>query len=114
MTMLTAPQAAQALGVSSRHVYDLAAKGLLPCYRFGSAVRFDTADLDAFKESCRSASTRETSAGATFLTAKSAPSESALAAYFREAGIAPRRKSSTASKPRDCTHLRLASPNLST
>lgn len=37
--MLTATEAAQALGVSKRHLYALAAKGLLPCYRFGSAVR---------------------------------------------------------------------------
>jgi len=48
MTMLTATDAAQALGVSKRHLYALAAKGLVPCYRFGSAVRFDAADLDAY------------------------------------------------------------------
>jgi excisionase family DNA binding protein len=42
--MLTATQAADALGVSKRHLYALAAKGLLPCYRFGSAVRFDAAE----------------------------------------------------------------------
>ena len=45
--MLTATQAAQVLGVSKRTIYTLAAKGLLPCYRIGSAIRFEQADLDA-------------------------------------------------------------------
>ena len=35
--MLTASEAAQALGVSKRTIYTLAAKGLLPCYRIGAA-----------------------------------------------------------------------------
>lgn len=82
--MLTATEAADALGVSKRHLYALAAKGLLPCYRFGSAVRFDAADLDAYKASCRSASTPATIAGATFSTARLEPSESALRAYFQK------------------------------
>ena len=55
--MLTATEAAQALGVSKRHLYALAAKGLLPCYRFGSAVRFDPQDIEAYKQSCRSPAT---------------------------------------------------------
>ena len=112
--MLTATQAADALGVSKRHLYALAAKGLLPCYRFGGAVRFDAADLDAYKASCRSASTPATSAGATFSTARSEPSESALRAYFQKAGIATKPKSSTGSRRQGSTHLRLASRSQST
>ena len=104
--MQNARQASAFLGISSRQVYELAAKGLLPCYRFGSAVRFEQADLDVYKQSCRSASTPVTSAGATFSTGKSGTSESALLAYFREAGVAPKRKSSTASKRPGSMHLR--------
>lgn len=47
--MVTAAGAAEMLGLSKRQVYDYAAKGQLPCYRFGSAVRFDAADIDTFK-----------------------------------------------------------------
>ncbi len=112
--MLTATQAAQALGVSKRHLYALAAKGLLPCYRFGGAVRFDAADLDAYKASCRSASTPAISGGATFSTARLEPSESALRAYFQKAGIAIKPKSSTGSRRQGSTHLRLASQRPST
>lgn len=47
--MLTATAAAAALGLSRRKVYALAAAGELRHYRFGKAVRFDPADLQAFK-----------------------------------------------------------------
>ena len=57
--MLTATEAAQALGVSKRHLYQLAARKMIGCYRFGSAVRFDAADLDAYKASgCQSGKAR--------------------------------------------------------
>jgi excisionase family DNA binding protein len=88
--MLTATEAAQALGVSKRHLYALAAKGLLPCYRFGGAVRFDAADLDAYKASCRSASTPAISGGATFSTARLGPS-GRLPALHRQNPSARRR-----------------------
>ena len=55
--MLTATEAAQALGVSKRHLYQLAAAKKIACYRFGSAVRFDPQDIEAYKQSCRSPAT---------------------------------------------------------
>ena len=55
--MLTATQAAQALGVSKRHLYQLASAKKIACYRFGSAVRFDPQDIEAYKQSCRSPAT---------------------------------------------------------
>lgn len=47
--MLTAAQVAPLLGLSVRAVYDLARKGHLTHYRFGTAVRFDARDLEAYR-----------------------------------------------------------------
>ena len=55
--MLTATEAAQALGVSKRHLYQLASAKKIACYRFGSAVRFDPQDIEAYKAQCRSPAT---------------------------------------------------------
>ena len=54
MSDITAREAAARLGLSSRKLYELAASGKLACYRFGGAVRFDRADLEAYRASCRS------------------------------------------------------------
>lgn len=43
--MLTAKEAAALLGISAREVYRLVGAGKLACYRFGTAVRFEKADL---------------------------------------------------------------------
>lgn len=43
--MLTASEAAQALGISKRMLYTLAASKKIACYRFGSAVRFEQQDF---------------------------------------------------------------------
>ncbi len=52
--MLTAAQAGEILGMSARAVYELAATGRLAHYRYPiRMVRFDEADVMAFKESCR-------------------------------------------------------------
>lgn len=53
MSALTAKQAAQELGLSARKLYELAATGKLACYRFDGAIRFDGADIQAYKQSCR-------------------------------------------------------------
>jgi hypothetical protein len=50
--MLTAAVVAQQLGISARAVYDLAACGMLACHRLGvgrGAVRFDPADVEAYR-----------------------------------------------------------------
>ena len=50
--MITAAAVATLLGISPRAVYDLADRGMLACYRFGvrgGAVRFDEADVAAYK-----------------------------------------------------------------
>jgi len=49
MNMLTAAVATM-LGISRTLVYDLARRGKLPSYRFGDAIRFEPADVQAFKE----------------------------------------------------------------
>ena len=55
--MLTVPQLAEQLGVSTALVYQLVAQGRLACYRIGlgrGAIRFAEADVFAYLESCRS------------------------------------------------------------
>jgi excisionase family DNA binding protein len=47
--LLTAREAGERLKISARKVYALASSGELACHRFGASVRFDTADLDAYK-----------------------------------------------------------------
>ena len=108
-TMLTAAQAAQALGISPRLIYDLARRGDLPSYRFGSAVRFDPADLTTYKQSCRSAGTPVTSAGAMRSTVSLRVSGTELADCFRKAGVKPRPTPSTARNQPVSLPLRLAS-----
>ena len=51
--MLSAAQVAALLGLSARKVYDLAASGEIASYRFGDAIRFEPADVDAYKASCK-------------------------------------------------------------
>lgn len=110
--MLTASEAARRLGISARKVYAAAAAGELACHRFGSAVRFDPADLDAYKTSCRSpAITR--AAGSTSLTVSSPESGSALTAYFRKAGRAPKPKRSTSERQHGSTRLQLVASSQS-
>jgi excisionase family DNA binding protein len=65
---LTASEAAARLKISPRKVYSLAAAGELAAYRFGSAVRFATSDLDAYTSKCRSPATTP-APGTTSLTA---------------------------------------------
>lgn len=56
--MLPAVAVAHQLGISQRAVYAAAEAGHLPCYRFGRAVRFDPADVEAFRASCRSVASK--------------------------------------------------------
>jgi len=42
---LTVQQVAELLGVSDKHIYELAADGALPAFRVGRAIRFDPQDL---------------------------------------------------------------------
>jgi excisionase family DNA binding protein len=53
MDMLTAQEVAKWLRLSARKVYSLAASGELASHRFGGAVRFSTADVDAYIAACR-------------------------------------------------------------
>ena len=46
--LLTAEQAAHALTISPRKLWDLTDSGQLPCIRIGRAVRYDQADLEAW------------------------------------------------------------------
>ena len=70
LAMLTASEVGKLLAISARTVYDIP-EDRLPRYRLGAgrgAVRFDPADVEAYRTSCRSAGTPGTSAGGTNLT----------------------------------------------
>ena len=111
--MLTAQEAGERLGISARKVYALASAGEIACHRFGAAVRFDPADLDAYKTACRLPATTR-AAGSTNLTASLPGSEHALTAYFRKAGREPKPKRSTSGKQRGSLPLQLVSSARST
>ncbi|MCC0042781.1 MAG: helix-turn-helix domain-containing protein [Rhodobiaceae bacterium] len=89
--MLTAAQVAHQLGLSARAVYDLAASGLLACYRLGAgggALRFAPEDLEAYKARCRSTKTSAPAAGASTSTGASAGAAFAGACFCRPGGPA--------------------------
>lgn len=109
--MLTAAQVAPLLGLSVRAVYDIDESDL-PRYRVGAgrgAVRFDPADVEQYRLRCRSAGTPATSAGASSSTVSLRVDATALAAYFRKAGVKPKLTLTTSRKPRDSGLLRLVS-----
>ena len=54
--MLRVKDVAEKLGVSSALVYELTAKGKLPCYRIGlgrGAIRFKEDEVDSYLAGCR-------------------------------------------------------------
>ncbi len=108
VAMLTAQEVAARLRVSPRMVYDLAAAGNLPVYRIGSAVRFDPADVEAFRESCRSTGTKQSAAGVSTIKAQSPDGESELAAYFRKDSQRRKLSRTTGKKPRASLRLVVA------
>lgn len=98
--MLTAAAVATMLGLKPRTVYDLADSGRLPCYRMGvgrGAVRFDPADMEAYRAACRSTRTSAPAAGASTSTAAS-PGTAAFAnvAFFPLGGVERKPKPTTA------------------
>lgn len=100
--------AASFLGLSTGKVYTLARTGKLTCYRFDGAVRFDRADLEAYKTSCRSPATTPAN-GSSSLIASSPERGHALTVFFQKAGRKSKPKSLTASKPPASMHLQLVS-----
>lgn len=48
--LLRAGRVAEILDLSERYVYQLASEGIIPCVRFGSAVRFRQSEIEAWVE----------------------------------------------------------------
>ena len=106
--MLTVKEAATALGLKPRTVYDLFKSGLLPGYRpTPKAIRFDERDVQEYLAKCRSTTTSETSASASPSAVSLRVGHSDLAAFFRKRGVEPKLKPSTSGKSRASTKLRL-------
>jgi excisionase family DNA binding protein len=100
--MLTAAQVAERLGVSRRLVYDLAARGVLPSYRFEGAVRFEPADVEAYIQASKVVRPSRLEIPVTpgpKLNVREPGEESELAQFFRSAGVKPKLAPST-SRPR--------------
>lgn len=110
--LLTASEAAATLRISTRKMYELAASGKVASLRFDSTVRFDPADIEAYKQLCRLPATTR-AAGSSSLTASSPEPGSALTAYFRKAGRAKTPKTTTSEKRRDSTRLQLVAQSQS-
>ena len=111
MTMLTARQVAQLLGLSQRAVYDVP-EADLPRYRLGAsrgAVRFAQDDVEEYRRRCRSAGIPGTSAGATSSTVSLAAAATDLADCWRRARVVPRLTPTTARSRRACGPLRVVS-----
>jgi excisionase family DNA binding protein len=93
-TMLTAKQVADMLGLSRSKVYDLANSSKLPSYRFDGALRFEEADVVAFKAACRAAPLTmprvKQPLQTTTLKASDPNRESELSKYFRARGLKSR------------------------
>ena len=99
-------EAALMLGLSKRKLYELAQSRKIACYRFGSSIRFDIEDLEAYKTSCRSPATTQAN-GFISLTATLPGQDSALTAFFQRAGRKSKPTSSTALKAPASTRLQL-------
>ncbi|MNL32801.1 Helix-turn-helix domain protein [compost metagenome] len=115
--LLTAAEAGQRLGISARTVYAIAKAGRLACHRLGvgnGAIRFDPADLEEYKNQCRSPATTQ-AAGSSSLTASSPDlGVNALTAYFRQAGRKHKPKPTTNVRQDASTRLQLVSSSTST
>lgn len=105
---MNASQASAVLGISTRKVYALAKSGSLPCHRYDTAVRFDPADVEAYKASCRFATTPAINVGVLSSTASLKIGGSGLADYFQKAGRKPKPKPSTKRSQPASTPLQLA------
>ena len=112
LTAINAKAAAQVLGLSARKLYDLAKTGQLASYKFGGAVRFDLADIEIYKTSCRLPVITPVN-GSISLTASLPGQDSELTEFFRQDGRKSKRTNLIGSKPRDSSRLQLVSQKLS-
>ena len=112
MSLLTAKEAAPLLGLKPRTLYALAAAGKIACHRLGvgdGAIRFDPADIEAYKQSCRSPATMPAAGSSSLIASSPELGGSALTDYFRKAGREPKRSPTTRRKAPASTRLQLVS-----
>ena len=89
--------------MSARKIYELHDSGALRGYRFGRAVRFDQADVDAYVSHCRTPlpPVVHTSLRSVRLRVHLPGDESELARSFHAGGLVPRLAPITTSRRRD-------------
>ena len=97
---IDADEASRILGLSSRTLYDLADRGILPCIRYQGvrAVRFERGVIERYKNKCRTGGTVKSNAGAGVLTYAWQGSDSGLRNSFRKAGAKIKPRNTTESK----------------
>lgn len=95
--LLSAPDAAKYLGISTRKIYDLVEpKGPIPCYRLGKRLtRFSINDLNNYINSCRFDTYEIKSASVSNTKPRLTDSGSELQKSFQRLGIKPRQTLST-------------------
>jgi excisionase family DNA binding protein len=105
---LKAPEAAEYLGLSLRTFYYFVQQGKIPRIIYGPRVtRFDTASLDAYRQSCRSDTIKVRNAGASNSTGNfPTENDTALLNSFRKAGVKIKPEHLTYRKAPACTPLR--------
>ena len=91
VAMVDAAGAAELLGVSRRMVYDLAAAGRLRCYRYSArAIRFDVADVEAFRQGCRAEVEKVPACRPPTARVEAKDASAGLRELFAAAGVKPR------------------------
>lgn len=95
--LICAKTVATGLGISRRMVYELVYSGRLTVYRIGGALRFDPADVEVFKQSCRVQARPPTAVGPTYRPPSVRISledpGSILRRFFESRGVKPRLRS---------------------
>lgn len=91
--MVNAVGAAELLGVSRRMVYDLFASGRLCGYRYSArAIRFDLADVEAFRQGCRVEVVKVPACRPPTARVEAKDASAGLRELFAAAGVKPRRR----------------------
>lgn len=99
MGMLKASEVAERMSVSRRTVYDLAAQGRLPVYRFGRTMRFKEDEVEAYIDARRTAPAhqpvRSPRPASTSVSAWLRDPDEELREYFRSRGHKVRENAAT-------------------
>lgn len=103
--LLSAPEAAKYLGISTRKMYELVKpKGPIPCYKLGKRLtRFSINDLNEYINSCRFDTYETESVTVSNSKPRLTVSGSELLSFFQQHGVKPKLTPSTGRNQRGST-----------